>query len=162
MSEHEALKSYSDGVRTLRIPVRLINELRRYESGRVARENGGILLGHNFANHDEIIKVGKPSLLDKAGKLFFIRKMVPAQRKINKAWQKSMGSLIYLGEWHTHPRNFPNPSEQDRTMIQRILVTTKMEINHIYLLIAGAGKSLWIGRQDTDGLKMLSEESPGL
>jgi len=147
---------FSDGIRRLRITCRVLEELFSYAERNDRLESGGIILGLVFENHDEVIQLVKPSKTDICSLFSFVRKMKPAQRRINKAWNKSGGHLIYLGEWHTHPRRDPAPSGQDRTMIRNALLSTEIEIDYLYLIIAGHNKSYWIGRQDNKDLRTLN------
>jgi integrative and conjugative element protein (TIGR02256 family) len=149
---------YSDGTRKLKIPQRVLDELCVYGRSEGQKESGGILLGLVFKDYDEILELGPPSRSDKAGLFSFIRRRKPAQQKIDRAWNISGGYVIYLGEWHTHPRSDPTASEQDMRMIENALQKTLMEIDYLYLVIAGSNSSVWIGRQDRKGLKMLEPE----
>ena len=146
---------FSDGKRRLKVPQRIIDKIFRYEQRVDRKESGGILLGLIFKDYDEILELGNPSKSDKSSLFSFLRRKKPAQRKINQAWNNSGGYLVYLGEWHTHPKSHPSPSEQDREMIENALRTTLMELNYLYLIIAGGNKSIYIGRQDRKGLKTL-------
>jgi integrative and conjugative element protein (TIGR02256 family) len=145
----------SDGIRGLMIPCGLLDKLTSHINRTHCREQGGILLGLVFKDHDEIVEFASPSRADRTGLLSFIRRRKPAQRKINKAWNKSGGYVIYLGEWHTHPGSAPWPSQQDCQMIKETLQTTQMEIDHLYLVIVGKGGAYWAGRQDNDDLRTL-------
>jgi len=145
----------SDGIRSLMIPSVLLDKLITYVNRKNHREQGGILLGLVFEDHDEITNFISPSKADRADLLSFIRRRKPAQRKINKAWNKSGGHVIYLGEWHTHPGSGPSPSRQDRHMIKETLQTTQMEISYLYLVIAGEKGAYWVGRQDNCDLRTL-------
>ena len=149
---------FSDGIRRLQLPGRALDRLCAYErqSGRV--ELGGILLGQAFCHHDEVVHVCAPSRDDVPGLFSFLRRKRPAQRKISRAWSKSGGHLIYLGEWHTHPGSEALPSGVDRRMIKRALRRTRMEIEYLYLIIAGKEGSCWVGRQDREGLIPLQAE----
>jgi len=149
---------FSDGVRRLLVPRRALDRLCAYErqSGRV--EQGGILLGKVFCDHDEVVRVCAPSRDDVPEFFSFLRRKRPAQRKINRAWNASGGYLIYLGEWHTHPGGEALPSGVDRRMIKHALRRTRMEIEYLYLIIAGKDGSCWVGRQDREGLNPLQAE----
>jgi integrative and conjugative element protein (TIGR02256 family) len=149
---------YSDGTRKLKVPESIFEEFAQYEQRADPNESGGILLGLVFNDYDEPLELVKPSKSDKMGLHMFIRRRSPAQRKINRAWSKSGGYMIYLGEWHTHPGCDPTPSGQDKKMIKNAVQTTKMEIGYLYLIIAGKNRSFWIGRQDTDKLKTLEPQ----
>ena len=149
---------YSDGIRRVKIPQRVLDEFCTYEQRKDRNESGGILLGLVFKDYDEILELGVPSRNDKAGLFSFIRRKKPVQQKINRAWNTSGGYIIYLGEWHTHPRSDSTPSEKDRRMIENALQKTLMEIDYLYLVIAGSNRSVWIGRQERKGLKILNPE----
>ena len=149
---------FSDGTRRLKVPHCILEELSSHEQRPDRNESGGILLGLVFKCHDEILGLGAPNKADKAKLFSFIRRKNPAQRKINQAWNRSGGYVVYLGEWHTHPGSDPTPSGQDRKMIESSLRTTLMEIEYLYLVIAGGNGSVWVGRQDRNGLSILKAE----
>lgn len=119
-------------------------------------ESGGILLGYVYPDYTEICAIVTPGNLDKFGRLFFIRSKQGAQRRINKAWKKSDGRRIYLGEWHTHSQKHPVPSNVDKNMIKKQLIETEMEINFLYLVIVGQNDTYWIGRQSHKALIVLA------
>jgi len=132
--------------------VEVLMRLRQQDGG---HENGGILLGRVYPGHDEILRVTTPTEHDKRSLFGFVRSRIPAQRAIDAAWKQSQGTLIYLGEWHTHLEIGPRPSRADRRMIRRQLKTTIMEIEHLYLVIVGSSGTLWAGRCNSSGLKAL-------
>ena len=149
---------FSDGTRRLRITRRILDELFAFEQRPDGKESGGILLGLVFKDHDEILKLGKPSKRDKRGLFSFIRRKESSQGKIDAAWNKSGGHVVYLGEWHTHPGSDPFPSHQDEKMIQNAVLITQMEIGYLYLLVVGVDKSYWVGRQDRKRLGVMRVE----
>ena len=149
---------YYGGSRQLKVPIHILNELAINEQRKDHKESGGILLGYTYEDYDEILELGHPSKADKSRLFSFIRKKKNAQTKINKAWNQSGGHLIYLGEWHTHPGHIPDPSSQDLNMIKNMLRTTRMEISHLYLIIAGINFTYWIARQEMNELFVLTEE----
>ena len=112
-----------------------------------------------YPNHTEIVKITTPNIFDKLGRFFFIRSKNGAQPYINKAWKRSNGTLIYLGEWHTHPEMDPKPSFDDTRMIKTVLNETVMEINFLYLIIVGQNNSLWVGKRTQDALIELKKEN---
>jgi len=146
---------FADGVRVLTLPCSVMESMFQHERDWNGNESGGVLLGFAFQDHDEITGITVPSANDRRGMFSFLRRKSPAQKTINTAWNKSGGHVIYLGEWHTHPRNNPTPSGQDREMIRNALDGTRMEIDYLYLVIAGGRQSIWVGRQDRDGLHVL-------
>ena len=146
---------YSDGIRKLKVPRWVLEKMSLCEQNIDRNERGGILLGLVFKDHDEVVEFGKPAKSNKSKYFSFIRRKNPAQKIINDAWNQSGGYIVYLGEWHTHPGSDPFPSGQDKIMIEKVFRTTRMEIDYLYLIIAGANKSYWIGRQDNKELKTL-------
>ena len=153
---------YTDGIRRVGIGRSVLDQLAEAEQDIQQKESGGILLGLLFENHDEILTLGKPSRTDKRGLLSFLRRRSPAQRRINSAWNKSGGYVVYFGEWHTHPGHDPTPSRQDLDMIKNAVLSTEMEINHLYLIIAGTNGSYWVGRQKKRKLEVLKLENEGI
>ena len=148
---------FSNLTATLNISLTAIEKFRKYEQREGYNESGGILLGYVTKNCDYIQEVTIPNKYDSKGLTFFIRSKEAAQRKINKSWKISKGSLIYLGEWHTHYENNPKPSPDDVNMIKRALKNTKMEIEFLYLIISGVNNTYWVGRCTAKGVKSLQE-----
>jgi len=132
---------------------------KKYTSGKVGYEAGGILLGCVYKNHSEVIKVTVPNKFDTFSTNFFIRSKRGAQPQINKAWHKSNGTVIYLGEWHTHLEADPKPTCTDKEMIFNSLKKTKMEINFLYLILVGLNSTYWVGKQTVKGLIELKEST---
>ena len=148
---------FSNTTATLNISLTAIEKFRKYEQKEGYNESGGILLGYVTKNCDYIQKITVPNKYDLKGLTFFIRSKEPAQKKINKYWKASKGSLIYLGEWHTHHENSPNPSHNDINMIKKASKDTDMEIDFLYLIIVGVNNTYWVGRCTAKGVKCLQE-----
>lgn len=144
---------FSDSNRVLIINPNVLKVFEKCEQkGHNSREAGGILLGYVCKHYDEIVKATVPNQLDSRGPSFFKRLKKPAQLRINRSWGKSEGSLIYLGEWHTHCVVNPQPSVIDRKMIKKVFDETKIEIDFLYLIIVGLNQSYWMGTQTRTGL----------
>lgn len=133
----------------------VVKIFRTFEQKSSKTEAGGILLGFVYPGFTEICEATIPGKLDRFGQFFFIRSKNGAQRKINKAWIKSEGSLIYLGEWHTHPDINPKPSITDIDMIKKQLKETEMEIDFLYLIIVGRDDTYWVAKQNNEKITIL-------
>lgn len=144
--------------RTLKINQNVLKIFAKYEQKIDGLEAGGILLGNVLADYDEIIKASVPNRFDTRDYFFFNRAKIPAQLKINKEWEKSNGTMIYLGEWHTHSEVNPKPSVEDKKMILKVFQETIMEINFLYLIIVGPNGTYWVGRQTANGLIELDKK----
>lgn len=143
---------FSDQIRQVRISPVVVKIFKRYEQKEGKFESGGILLGYVYEDHDNIVKVTKPSQFDSKSLTFFNRSKIPAQLQINRSWKKSKGSLIYLGEWHTHSEIEPTPSKVDIEMIKKTFKETTMEIYFLYLIIVGMSNTYWVGKQTSNCL----------
>ncbi len=145
----------SDSSRILRVSRKVIQIFDNFEQKEGSHEAGGILLGYVARDYVEITDVTTPNRFDLRRFFSFVRAKIPAQLRINKAWEKSSGTKIYLGEWHTHSEVDPVPSLEDRQMILRALRETQMEIDFLYLIIVGLKKTYWLGKQTREGLARL-------
>lgn len=70
------------------------------------------------------------------------------QRMIDQEWLKSGKTLLYLGEWHTHPEPFPSPSLTDYLTFSGNYFTSRFAQNILIYTIIGVEKdtfsSMWI------------------
>lgn len=78
-------------------------------------ESGGILLGRFIKGTNDIVldAMTEPKEFDTQEPYFFRREKEPHQTIINTYWKETKGTGHYLGEWHTHPENYPQPSSTD-------------------------------------------------
>lgn len=79
-------------------------------------EAGGVLLGRRLIMSDDVVvdEVTIPMDGDERGRSRFHRARRRHQEAIQYAWDRSQGTVGYLGEWHSHPENRPTPSLVDR------------------------------------------------
>lgn len=77
-------------------------------------ESGGILLGCVRGQHLEVIQATVPTKWDKRFRHLFERMSLGHRELAEGRWRDSSGTVRYLGEWHTHPENDPNPSNLDQ------------------------------------------------
>lgn len=138
--------------RTLRVSGRVIKIFEEHEQKKSYGEAGGILLGHVAKDYVEITNITTPNRFDLRNFFTFVRAKIPAQLRINRAWKKSSGIMIYLGEWHTHREINPAPSLEDQKMILKVFKETLMEIDFLYLIIVGLNGTYWVGKQTGNGL----------
>ena len=124
-------------------------------------ENGGILLGKfNKKNNTYIItNLSTTNSKDRKGKYFFIRNKKEAQAIINRFWKESKGEINYLGEWHTHNEEYPNPSFIDKQLIKQMLNNKNAEIDNVFMVILGKNKNLYMCTiDDSKKINKLKEE----
>jgi integrative and conjugative element protein (TIGR02256 family) len=115
----------------------VIENLNSFRQTGNKHEKGGVLLGSVYDNVIEINRISVPTFMDKSTKFSFTRDKKSAQTIIDYEFINSEGKIIYLGEWHTHPENFPSPSGQDKKMIKEQFKNNSLNVNFIIMLILG-------------------------
>lgn len=131
---------------------RVLGEFENYKQDQINKnESGGILLGQVSKNNIYVLKNSIPSKYDISKRYSFERDMTNAQKIIDLEFKESEGRTIYLGEWHTHPENDPNPSGQDLKMIKDQFQKNKLNEPFIILIIFGI-KSFFIGIYNGNGV----------
>ena len=100
------------------------------------KEFGGILIGRysDDLNTAIITDIIIPAEYDNS-RSHFVRGNEGIEERLNAEFNKNP-SIIYLGEWHTHPNSSPNPSQIDiRTLIALSEANTVLIENPIMLII---------------------------
>lgn len=78
-------------------------------------ESGGILLGTVHGSNLLITEATTPTTLDIRRRCFFERLPFEHLSIAKERWEASEGTIRYLGEWHTHPEDYPCPSGLDKS-----------------------------------------------
>ncbi len=115
-------------------------------------ESGGVLLGRFIKNSKDIVidKITTPLKGDKQTRFSFKRIAPLHQQIITEEWLHSKGTCNYLGEWHSHPEDFPTPSGVDIRDWKRKLKKDVFSARYLYFLIAGIkGIEMWEGDRRT-------------
>lgn len=98
-------------------------------------EAGGILIGRYRGPHIEITECSEPLRGDRRSRLRFDRDDPGHQDLAKRRWKESGRILTFVGEWHTHPENFPTPSSIDLNTWRA--VTRKNVVGTTVFLIRG-------------------------
>ena len=126
----------------------VLNDLNHYRQRINEPETGGILLGKILANGNIIIcNCSRPCISGKAYAVGFERSSKLANQIIRQFFNESNGTIVYVGEWHTHPENVPSPSATDLKSIKNIYNTTNLNSDIIVYIIIGP-KSEYYGCYD--------------
>jgi len=83
-------------------------------------EAGGLLLGSVHGTNMLIEQATAPTALDKRFRYLFERMSFGHEAIALSQWVASQGVVRYLGEWHTHPEDYPHPSGLDRAEWNRL------------------------------------------
>lgn len=104
-----------------------------------ACEAGGVLLGRLILGGADMVidEVTVPDRRDRRRRFSFYRARGPAQGNVDRAWNRSGGTRIYLGEWHTHPEDDPTPSSRDLRDWRRLTRKNRYEQEFLLFLIVG-------------------------
>lgn len=78
-------------------------------------EAGGLLLGTVHGSNIAVVEATIPTFWDKRFRFLFERAPFGHSSIAKARWKASGGTVRYIGEWHTHPQDFPLPSRIDRT-----------------------------------------------
>lgn len=116
-------------------------------------EAGGILIGERRGQHIVVTDISEPGPSDIRTRNRFERKGDHHQQNVDELFKQSDGFLVYLGEWHTHPEDFPQPSYTDiKSWLTELIATEPM-----VLLIVGR-KGEWLGLKNGNDIKSLKEK----
>ena len=132
-----------------------------YRQGNIAPEAGGLLLGRIILETGDCVvdEVTNPLPQDRRRRFRFFRSN-HHQKILDKAWQLSSGTCNYLGEWHTHPEDYPTPSHVDWENWCRKLLDVRNSYEILFFLIVGEKAiRIWCGyRANASFLKMVEYE----
>lgn len=130
-------------------PLEIMEHFAQYR--RRAPESGGIVLGKLIDGQINVLKLSVPTSLDKSSRTNFERSKVAAQIIIEYEFHNSSGQLAYLGEWHTHPEDYPTPSSTDLNMLKDQYRNNKLSTDFILLIIRGI-RGFYIRIVDKNGI----------
>ncbi len=104
-------------------------------------ESGGILLGYCRGNHFDIRFISQPQPGDVKYPALFERNSSYHRDLALRLWNRSKGKVFYLGEWHTHFQNYPQPSNLDFSEWRKIWPIVRRPVLFVIIGIL----SLWVG-----------------
>ncbi len=144
--------------RTIIIEQNVIDLFNTFRQTEQKPESGGILLGEIYDNEVRIKKASIPTNFDSSSRYRFNRNKKSAQLIANYEFKNSGGTIIYIGEWHTHPKNIPTPSTTDIKMIT--IQFQKNKINETFLLMIIVGLTeIYLGIYEGKVLTVLKREN---
>ncbi len=125
----------------------VINNITKFKQIKSNPEAGGILIGSIFKDGGtiDINDYTIPLVNDKRLRFWFGRSE-QHNEILHDKWKKSSHTKLYLGEWHTHPQNYPTPSAVDILSWKKLLIRSKTESEVIIFIIVGLNAlNIWIG-----------------
>jgi integrative and conjugative element protein (TIGR02256 family) len=138
---HALISGKADGVKqTLILEPAVLEHVEKSKQLSVfSTEAGGQLFGYVIENEIRITLATGPYKRDQRGRFHYRSDHYSAQGAINKL---ARDGLYYLGEWHTHAEDFPSASASDIDAMNRLLNTSKLNVNGLLMLIVGRSNLL--------------------
>lgn len=127
-----------------------------------ALEAGGVLMGRHIRGTRDVVvdSVTTPMRGDRRSRFSFHRSQGPHQRALNDAWESSQGTCVYLGEWHTHPEPYPNPSSVDLADWRKRLRHDVVDSESLFFVIVGQELcAAWEGFRSTREISRLEQSA---
>lgn len=108
-------------------------------------EAGGVLIGReNLSDNNLIIEYAtEPMINDKRSRNRFYRKDNGHIDFYTNLYNRNHGVYTYVGEWHTHPEDFPNPSIIDLNNWKKLAKDSNCNIKHIHIIVGCKAIKLW-------------------
>lgn len=110
------------------------------------KETGGIAIGR-YSSSLKMVYINELSEAptdSKAGFSWFVRGVKGLGEYLKKKWLQS--EEYYLGEWHFHPANVPEPSQTDINQLKRISEDARFNCKEpILIIISKKNKEYNIG-----------------
>jgi integrative and conjugative element protein (TIGR02256 family) len=116
-----------------------LEKMRKYvQRSSRATEAGGVLLGRFLLGSLDVIvdDVTTPMRVDKRTR-YSLWRSEKHQQSIDKAWDESEGTCVYLGEWHTHPELVPSYSNVDEANWSMLLSESSIVSPKLFFVIVG-------------------------
>lgn len=116
---------------------KFLDKLFLVSKGYYPNEFGGLLIGR-YLDDNRLLSIEDfiLPLKYKSSRFSFVRDVEGLRDRLTGNYIKNP-SLIYVGEWHTHPDNSPVPSITDFEALQQIVNHTEVYITNPVMLILG-------------------------
>lgn len=121
-------------------------------------EAGGQLFARLSSSRVEVCKATGPYLSDRRGRYSFRPDRGKEHFDIEQCFVQG---LHYVGDWHTHPQKYPDPSAEDLASIADSFKKSKHELIGFVLVIVGIScppEGLWVGWHNGSSSIRLVEE----
>lgn len=119
------------------IEQRLIDKLARYGRNHYPNEFGGVLVGY-YSDDKRMVNIIDSILPTdfKSTRTSFERGVEGLEEALEGYYDQDP-SLVYIGEWHTHPNAAPVPSCTDDNAMREIVAASSVCIENPVMIIIG-------------------------
>ena len=135
-----------DGHRKLKFDVKMLIQIKQYcQTKTDDLEAGGVLAGReNISNENLIIEyMTFPASNDIRTRTKYIRRDIFHGEFFQKLYKASEGTIRYIGEWHTHPEDFPQYSYTDFQNWKKIIQQSGIDDYHYHLIAGRKEVAVW-------------------
>lgn len=122
------------------------------------KESGGILMGSIISKGNSVVlrDYTVPLKGDCQTRYRFYRRKKRHNAVLENKWKESNKTIMYLGEWHTHPENEPDYSNQDLRNWKRIMRKSKTTSTYLFFIIGGITTyKVWVGNRNDNKIMLV-------
>lgn len=113
-------------------------------------EAGGLLLGTVHGSSLAVSEATVPTKWDMRLQYYFERMPFGHSSIAQTRWKASGGMVRYIGEWHTHPQDYPYPSGLDRAEWNKL--SRNRADGRLMLAVIVGRKGLYVELVPHDGI----------
>ncbi|BCC50940.1 Mov34/MPN/PAD-1 family protein [Bacillus cereus] len=136
--------------------IKVIQNMRQEDSA--GNESGGMLIGSVLSESNDVVirDYTLPLKGDYQSRYRFIRKKQSHNALLQKKWEESNKTVMYLGEWHTHPEMDPHYSQQDIRNWKKLLNKSNTFSDYLVFIIGGINfYKIWIGYRKKEDIVLV-------
>jgi integrative and conjugative element protein (TIGR02256 family) len=125
----------------------IVNLMNRYrQESKKDPEAGGILIGRENKDSGNIIieYATEPYHKDKRTRTSFLRRDKKHMEYFTKLYNEYNGTYAYIGEWHTHPEDYPNYSSIDINNWNSISKLNNVDKEKVYYHVIVGNKEIGV------------------
>lgn len=121
----------------LRIPAETLARMLELCRRDAPKETGGVLAGYYTNAHDCAVVTGvsEAPADSGSGRTWFVRGTAGLQRWLDGLWRRERRH--YLGDWHSHPGEAPDPSPTDVAQLKEIASDESRKCPEPILVLVG-------------------------
>ncbi|PES95290.1 hypothetical protein CN510_16130 [Priestia megaterium] len=131
------------------IIISMVQTMRQKDSS--DNESGGMLIGSVLSESNDVVirDYTLPLKGDYQSRYRFIRKKHSHNALLQKKWEESNKTVMYMGEWHTHPEIDPHYSQQDIVNWKKLLNKSNTTSDYLVFIIGGINLyKIWVGSRN--------------
>jgi len=146
---------------TLVLNERVLYRFKKFaQTGWWQREAGGQLFSKFDGNQVSVAEATGPRKTDRRGRTWYEPDKAAEQREIDERFPLG---LHFIGDWHTHPEDIPNPSQLDLRSISEGFRRSKHGLNAFVIIIVrrfSFPNGLHVSLHDGSSCYVLSQPLP--